>query len=319
MLDEIELAVGDPARSGAAQPQPMMLRSAVHRRHEVLGPGLGPHHRTAHRPAQHSHQQLFGCGLSFSAEAAADIGHYHPDRVRIEPADEGQRVPDPVRGLGGRVEGEAAAVSGPFGRGRAGLHRNGGQTLTDQRDLDGDLTSGEVQPGAGCVSDRQLEGKVGPRGVVDQRAIGGGVGQRHHRLLGLYVHDYQFGRVGRGRGGVGHHHRYRLAYEPDAVAGQQRSAHQLVDDRDGRQVGQFEVGCGEHAEHAGLGAGIGGVHADQTPASHGGSNEAHAGCSVEAQVGHVAGPAREHPRVLGAQHPIAQHAHVTVSCPADHS
>ena len=123
------------------------------------------------------------------------------------------------------------------------------------------------RPGSGRVGHRQLECEVGAGRVVDQRGIGGRVGQRHHRRLWIDVDEDVLGCVG-GRGGrLGHHHRHRLAHEPDGVAGQHRAGHPLVDHWNRLQVGQVQVGRGEHPEHSGLLPGLGRVHAGQAPAA----------------------------------------------------
>ena len=149
---------------------------------------------------------------------------------------------------------------------------------------------------------------------MDQRVAGCGVGQSHHRGLRIDVDEDMLGCVGGRAGRLGHHRRHRLADEADGVAGQHRPGHPLVDHWDRLQIGQVQVGRGEHPEHAGLLPGIGCVHAGEAPLGHGGAHEAGADRTVETQVGHVAGSFGEHPGILGAQHPVAQHAHGTVTC-----
>ena len=144
---------------------------------------------------------------------------------------------------------------------------------------------------------------------MHERVLRGRVGEGHDRGQGLDVHEHVLGCVGRGRGGLGDHHGYRLAGEAHDVAGQHRSAHPLLDHGDRGKVGQVEVGCGEHPEHAGLGPCLVRVHVQDATVGHGGTHEAGSGLALEAQVGHIAATLGEHPLVLGAKDAVAQDAH----------
>ena len=313
VLHDLELVVGDAAAAGAAEAELLALAPAVHRRGEVLGPGLGPCHRTADSPCEPGQDELLRRRGALGPETAAHIWGHHPHGGLVEPVEAGQGVPHPVRGLGGGVERQPGAVGGPFDRRRPGLQRHGRQPLVGQRAGHHDLAAREVDGGLDTSAGTHVEGDVRAGVWVDQRVARGRVGQRHRRGPRLDVDEHVLSRVGGCGGCLGHHHRQRLAHEPDGVAGQHGAGHGLVDHRYGLEIGKVQVGRGERSEHTGLGPGLGRVHADEASAGHGRANEARMGRAVEVQVGHVAGAFGEHPRILGTKHPVPQHAHARVS------
>ena len=152
--------MGDAAGAGATQAEALALSPAVHRRGEVLGPGLGPRHRTPDGPGEPGQNEFLRRRRALGPETTAHVGGNHPHRGLIQPVEGGQGVPHPVRGLGGGVEGESSAVTGPLGRRRPGLQRHSRQPLVDQRGLHCDVTSREVQWGLDVAAGGHVEGDV---------------------------------------------------------------------------------------------------------------------------------------------------------------
>ena len=88
-----------------------------------LGTGRGPAHRPAHQPRGPGQARLLGVVIGLLAEASADIGRYHPDRV-LGRAQRVAREPltDQVRVLRGGPEGVAFAAAIVRADGRTRFH-----------------------------------------------------------------------------------------------------------------------------------------------------------------------------------------------------
>jgi hypothetical protein len=252
--------------------------------------------RAAEPPGQGGHRHLLRVGDDPGPERPADRGHDHPDPLRGHAQDRGHVVADPERRLAGGVEDQAVAAGLGHGHRAGRLQGGGGQPLVDEAGPDHHL--GPLQgPGRLRPAPRlgQVAGLEQPRGVL----VEGGqrVGEHRQRLV---VGLDRLGRV-QGLGpALGHHHRHRLAQEPDDAGGQHRPGHGIgpVAGRQGRQV---QVGGTEHPGHPGHGGGRGGVDGDDPPRGQRGPDEDGVQRPRGRQVAGEDGRPRDQGRVLPAE------------------
>ena len=157
----------------------------VHR--ERLGAGRGPAHRPAHQTRGPGQARLLGVVIGLLAEAAADIGGHHPDRV-LGRAQRVAREPlaDQMRVLRGGPEGVALAAAIVLADGRARLHGAGRKPVVDELergDVGGGGEGGFRRLG---IAEPPVVGDVALELFVDQRHIrldrGGKISDRGERL-----------------------------------------------------------------------------------------------------------------------------------------
>ena len=155
--------------------------------HQGLAAGRGPAHRPAHQPRGPGQARLLGVVIGLLAEAAADIGRNHPDRV-LRRAQGVARKPlaDEMRVLGGGPERVAATAAVVVADGRARLDGARCEPVVaerERRDMGG---GGEGRRRRLGIADPPVVGDVASELLVHQRRPrldrGGEPGHRGERL-----------------------------------------------------------------------------------------------------------------------------------------
>ena len=173
--EQLDLEPGDGAVLLRGEGQLLPLVTAVVRRHQGLGAGLGVLQRLAQAAGQHHGDELLRRGLQLAAEPTAHVRGDHPD-LRLRDAEHGrQQEPQDVRDLGRGPHGDL--LTGGVDDGGARLHEGGDQPLLAVLPLEHDavrtgLLDGLVDVAAGA----------GLLGVEDpeRRLVGAEVGVRQH-------------------------------------------------------------------------------------------------------------------------------------------
>ena len=107
--------------------------ATVHERDHVLGPRLGPLHRTVERQRDLGRDEMLDVARGLRTEATADPRAHDAQLRRIEPEHRRVGAVDRVRRLVRHPEREPAVVGD--GDDAVGLHRHAGEALAHHRDL----------------------------------------------------------------------------------------------------------------------------------------------------------------------------------------
>ena len=119
VLHDVELVRGDPTVARPADRHALELAPAVGHGDHVLGAGLRPAHRASETAGEPAEQHLLGLAAGLGPEAAAHIGHDHPDPLRRQVVDRAERVAGRMgalaggSGRGGRRPSSRRRPSGP--------------------------------------------------------------------------------------------------------------------------------------------------------------------------------------------------------------
>ena len=290
----------------------------VHRRAELLQPLRAPAHGHAQLPRRPGHHQVLGVQAGLHAEAAAHVAHLHPHVLGLQARQQrGQRVADAGGHLVADGHQQPARAGLGLGHRHPRLDRRGRQALVG--DLHPHHVRGAGEGGlAGCgVAVATLGHHVVRRALQHLRRIrrerGAQVGDDRQLLV---VHQHGLGRVHRLGAGVGHHRRHRLAHVVHGVDGQPpaRRRHRLGAVRSlerRRRAGQGlhargrQFGPRVDGQHAGHGAGLGRVDAEDARVRVRRAQEHQVLQPLARQVVGVAAAARHQGRVLDAAHGVA--------------
>ena len=260
-----ETAVGIERKLGASQ-----VIAGLVVRHEALGPGRHPPHRTAQPAGGPGDDPLLRIELALVAEAAADIGRDDAQRALGNAELLGHLAANVMGGLGRRIEREPAAIRLGGGDGRARLDRRAHQAVVDE--IDRDHVGGRCERRAhrGLVAARPAEADIAGRGLVQlrraRRLRGAGVGDGGERLV---IDLDALGGIGGLRQRLRDHRHDRFTAMAHRGA-RQREARRLHHRRavaranrpqrpHRRHAVRRHVGAGEHSHHAGHGLGGRGV------------------------------------------------------------
>ena len=283
--------------------------AAVDHRCHVLAAGLEVLDRAPQPSRQLRGEQVLGVERRLRTEAAADVRRDDAHFLLREPEHLRELVALVVRGLRGRVEGEAAGL--PVGDAHRGLHGHRGAALVAQVDGEPVRRGGEL--GLGVVGgELLLQHEVGREAVED--GCGGLGGRRReggHDGQLLVVDDHGRGGVGRQVGIGGDDHGDGLADEVHLPLGQARSldAGQRPARRQARQVV-----VGPHAEHAGQRCRFGRVDRDDARVGEVAACIRHVQRARQVDVVDEPPASGEQSRILLADHRGADHrAHVRTS------
>ena len=160
---------------------------------DVLVPGLGareqilpaiadPFHRATQLPGERRDRDLLGIERALHAEPAADIGGDHPDAVRRDPEQLGERLADHARDLGRGPEREGARAGLPLGEARSILDGDGGMPMKAEAVSHHDRRAREGRPHV-ALAELAAQEEIARRIVVQERTAGGHGGPwvRHRR------------------------------------------------------------------------------------------------------------------------------------------
>ena len=151
---QINLVGGDPVVGVKAKLGPRdQVTPGIVGQHG-LGPGRDPGDRAGQPARRFGNHYIFGVGHRLHPEAATDIGVRDPDPVTRQAQHARKLIalhPDALA-----VHAKMQAVTVPFGKGRTGFHRGGGDAIVD--DLNRNAVSGSCQRSFGSV--RVTEEKV---------------------------------------------------------------------------------------------------------------------------------------------------------------
>ena len=283
----------------------------VHR--ECLGTGRGPAHRPAHQPRGPGQARLLRVVIGLLAEAPADIGRHHPDRM-LGRAQRVAREPlaHQVRVLRGGPEGIAPVGTVVGTDGRARLHGGRRKAVVDEPER-GDMgRGGDGDRRRLGIAEPPVVGDVAAERLVHQRRIRldrpRQVGDRGERLPGDIDRSRSIGRRVRVFGDDEGH---RIAHVTGLAGGEDRPA--------GERHRGTVVG-GDIPQHVGLAAAVAppvlagedGQHPRHGPRALGG-DRSDAGTGVgaadeggirlprQADVVHEPAPAGQEPIVLNAR------------------
>ena len=265
----------------------------------VLDPlQCGVRHRDRHEAERH----VLGVEHRLDAEPAPDVGRDHPDVALGQPEQLGELGADEVGHLGAGPEREAPVGALEAGDPGAALDGVAGVAVGGELPLDDDVRAGEGVgdvAGAEGAREQQVVGGL----VVDGVGDVGGVGPRADGgAQRLVVDVHALGAVLGAVAVVGDDRGDGLAREPDLPAGQRRLLGLDVAGqrrlRAQRHGAHRRVLPGEHGVHALGPERLGGVDRSQPRVGDGAADERHVPHPGEHQVGDVAAPAGEQPRVL---------------------
>ena len=315
VADEPHPQPGERAVAAAPDLGVLHLAAAVGERLHVLTARRHPHDRTSERPRRGGDDRVLGMQPGLAAEPAADLwrGDVHIGGVEAQCL--GELGVQPVRHLRRRPHAQPTVRRGS-GRAAVRLHRGDGHPLVDVPAADDDVGD-RVEVDDRSVGDdhRLVRSVVGEdqRGVV----VEGGLGiddrwqrvdlgpHRARRVLALLV-------------GLGEDDRDRLADEADPIDGERRPGEVVVDLHEPVVRRDAELGRGPHRDDARHPRRV--LDVDRPDRAVGDARPDEDGLhgAFELEVGDVLPLAREQSRILGAQHPRAEHRAVnrTFRCPA---
>ena len=147
---------------------------------------------------------------------------------------------------------------------------------------------GDVVGGAGRGHAQELLARLDVGLLVDEHVGGEGAGRVGEGGQIVVVDPHQLGRVGGLMGGLGHHHRHRLAVIADLAVGQDG----VIGDYVTEAAAEFpEVVGGDHGDHTGGGLSLGPVDASDVRMSPLGPDHRGVGHVRDRRVDGVASPA----------------------------
>ena len=273
---------------------------------QVLAAVLDPLDRRARQCPRHQAQRhILGIQPGLDAERAAHVGRDDPDAVFGQAEQLGDDVPDDVRDLGARPEGEAAPLGLPQRQAGPAFHRVARVPVGDQLTLHDEVRGREGGLG---VARREGPGEQDVVGrFVVHRGLGPGVPGRHGDRQRGVVHVDQRERVLGQVTAVCHHGRDRLAREAGLAGGQDRLRGLDVTRQGGPGVqrGVAEILSGEHGPDARQRAGLAGVDGVDPGVRVRAAQEGHVPGPGRLEVGHVGPAAGDQPQVLLAGHRCA--------------
>ena len=284
---------------------------------EILHPRRRPFHRAAEQLRRIGDDGVLRIGTGLHPEPAADIAdqdaHLLGRQVQHLGADLVARA---GRRLGAHRHRDAVGPGIVGGDHHPRLHRDRRQALVDDVERDDMRRGGEGGIGHGAVAVLRLRHDIagGSRPHL-RRAWRGGGGGRGHRGHFLVVDDHRLGAVtGRAHGLADHgDHGFageiRLAHRQHRPwrRGERRAVRSLEGQRDAEppEAGGFEVGAGQHRQHAGDGLGLRRVDRHDARMRMRRAQEDHMGLAGQRDVvGEGTGAAQQRP-VLDPPHCLA--------------
>ena len=277
----------------------------------VLRPGLDPLHRPLELPGEGAQHRFLAVGVELRAEAAADVRGDDAEVVLADPEHAGEDEAGDVGDLRRRAQGDAVAVG--LGDRPARLDRRARGAVVGDPVLEHyvGLRQRRVDVAAG---DRPLVGLVGAELIPDQwRAVL----ERRLRVdddrLRVVLDDHLLGGVEDAVLVAADDDRDRVAdaldlaaLERHVVGGVDLDPGRRPDHRDAALEAQ--VLGREHADHARVGGGLGGVDRGDRRVRLGRAHERGVQHAVGMQVVHVAAGAGDEARILAPLHRLPDEA-----------